>query len=249
MSRALKYDIPGPDWRVGFEEVREKGWPATFGRERGRLPLVVEIGFGRGEFLRQLAESSPETCFLGIEYSFKRVLKMARRLARTPLVNVRLLEAPAERVVAELVPRDSVAAFWINFPDPWPKKRHHRRRLVTPASVHELATRLVQGGELQLATDHVEYAEQIDACLAGEPLLENRFAPDRFRREVPGRLPTAYELEWRAEGRPCHFFAYVRRGTPAGSPFFEPRTGAPIALPRVLTPEELRRVEAARDAA
>ncbi len=238
MSRALKYDIPGPDWRVGFEEVREKGWPAIFEREARDFALVIEIGFGRGEFLCQLAERSPETCFLGIEYSFKRVLKMARRVARTPLLNVRLIQAPAERVVAELVPRDLVAAFWINFPDPWPKKRHHRRRLVTPASAHELATRLVPGGELQLATDHVEYAAEIDACLAGEPLLENRFAPDRFRREVPGRLPTAYELEWRAEGRPCHFFAYARRGAPAPSKRPPPR-------PQSAGPEE-RKVPTSR---
>jgi tRNA G46 methylase TrmB len=69
----------------------------------------------------------------------------------------------------------------------------------------------VPGGELHLATDHEDYAAQIDASLAGEPLLENAFAPDRFRREVPGRQPTAYELEWRAEGRPLHFFCYRRR--------------------------------------
>lgn len=218
MSRGLKYDIPGPDWRVGFEEAREKGWPAIFGREPGALALVVEIGFGRGEFLRHLAESQPDTCFVGVEYSFKRVLKMARRLARTPLVNARLIEAPAERVVAELLPHASVRAFWINFPDPWPKKRHHRRRLVTPENVHALALRLVPGGELQLATDHEEYAEQMHACLAGEPLLENRYAPERFRRQVPDRLPTAYELEWRAEGRSCHFFCYARRAAERGRP-------------------------------
>ena len=211
MSRSLKRDIPGPDWRVGLDEALEKGWPAIFGCEAAALHLVVEIGFGRGEFLLHLAEEKPQTGFLGIEYSFKRVLKMARRLARRPFDNVRLVEAPAERVVAETLAPESVGSFWINFPDPWPKKRHHRRRLVSAGFVGELALRLVPGGELHMATDDVDYAEVMDACLAGEPLLQNAFAPARFRREVPGRLPTAYELEWRAAGRTCHFFTYRRR--------------------------------------
>lgn len=210
MSRSLKYEIPGPDWRVDPEQVRETGWSAVFGRPAGRKhPLVVEIGFGRGEFLLDVAASDPERDHVGVEVSFKRVLKLTRRLARTPLTNVRLLHSSAERVL-DLFGRGSVLCLWINFPDPWPKKRHHARRLVTPKLVHELAQRLAPGGEIHMATDHVEYAALMDGALAGEPLLQNRYAPDRFRREVPGRKPTAYELEWRAEGRECHFFAYGR---------------------------------------
>ncbi len=211
MGRALKYDIPGPDWRVPFEGARERGLAAIFAELPAPLRLVVEIGFGRGEFLLEAAGRAPDTAHLGVEYSGKRVLKLARRLARTPLRNVRLVEAAGERVLRELLAEGSVACFWINFPDPWPKKRHQRRRLIRPELVRELALRLATGGELHVATDHEEYARQIDASLAGEPLLENAFAPDRFRREVAGRLPTAYELEWRAEGRPLHFFCYERR--------------------------------------
>ena len=210
MTRALKHDIPGPDWRVGFEEAEEKGWPAVFGREPGALRLCVDLGFGRGEFLWHLAESDPAGSYLGVEYSFKRVLKMARRLARSEVRNVRLLEARAERVVAELLPPASVRAFSVNFPDPWPKKRHRKRRLVTPAFVRRLAERLEPGGGLELATDHAGYAEEMEAALVGEPLLANAFAPEPFRTEVPGRPPTAYEREWRAEGRTCRFFRYRR---------------------------------------
>lgn len=215
MTRALKHDIPGSDHRVGFDEAQEKGFAAVFGRDPRALRLSVDLGFGRGEFLWHLAENDPEGSFLGVEYSFKRVLKMARRLARSELRNVRLLEAPAERVVAELLPAESVQAFSLNFPDPWPKKRHHKRRLVTPAFVHQLARCLVPGGCLELATDHVGYAEVMESALAGEPLLANAWAPARFRTEVPGRLATAYEREWRAEGRTCRFFSYRRRD---GSP-------------------------------
>ena len=133
MSRALKYDIPGPDWRVRPETIAERGWPAVFSSLLDSpLRLVVDVGYGRGEFLLELAQRDPHAAFVGIEYSYKRVLKMARRLARTKLENVRLLDCTAERAVAELFADASVSCFWINFPDPWPKKRHHRRRLVRP---------------------------------------------------------------------------------------------------------------------
>ena len=204
--------MPGPDRRVAPEAVREKGWEAIFAPEfSAPLRLVVEIGFGRGEFLRHLAAEDPGAAHVGIELSPKRVLKMARRIARTGEPGMRLVEGPAQERVRELFEPGSVAGFWINFPDPWPKKRHQRRRLVQPHFVEELVTRLVPGGLLHVATDHVDYAEQIDAVLAGETRLENPLAPASFVREVPGRLRTAYEELWRAEGRPLHFWTRRRR--------------------------------------
>lgn len=204
--------MPGPDRRVTIDEVRAKGWEALFAPDLAPpLRMVLEIGFGRGEFLTALASAAPERAHVGVELSWKRVLKMARRLARSELRNVRLVHARGEDVVAEAIAPASLEALWINFPDPWPKKRHHRRRLVQPPLVAALAERLVPGGWLHVATDHPGYAEHIDAVLSGEPRLENAFAPDRWRAEVPGRPPTAYELEWRAEGRPLHFWCYRRR--------------------------------------
>jgi tRNA (guanine-N7-)-methyltransferase len=216
VTRRLKYDIPGADWRLPPERVRERvresGWPGIFAPDLGGpARLVVDVGFGRGEFLMGLARSEPDTGFLGIEVSVKRLLKMARRLARTELRNVRLVGCTAERVVGELLPEGSVSCFWINFPDPWPKKRHHRRRLIDAKFVGDLASRLQPGGVLYIATDHLEYAEVVGAVLAGEPLLENLYAPEPFRVEVPGRPQTAYEVEWRAQGWPPRFFAYGRR--------------------------------------
>jgi tRNA (guanine-N7-)-methyltransferase len=212
MSRKLKFDIPGIDWRVRSDEFRELGLEKLYAPElTPPLRLVVDVGFGRGEFLMELAREDPTTALLGIEYSFKRVLKMARRLARSDLVNVRLIEAAAELVVGEWLLEASVACFWINFPDPWPKKRHHRRRLIQPGFVRALARRLVAGGELHVATDHVGYAEWIDEVLEGEPSLENACAPERFRRKVNDRPSTAYELEFRAEGHSFWFFSYRRR--------------------------------------
>lgn len=190
----------------------EKGWEAIFAPDlEAPLRMVLEIGFGRGEFLLDLAARHPETAFVGVEVSFKRCLKLARKLARSGLRNVRLLEGRGEFVVAELMPEASLAEIWVNFSDPWPKGRHARRRLFQSEFVANAARCLVPGGYLRVATDDPAYAEQIAALLAGEPMLENTFAPEPWRPEVSGQLPTGYELEWRAQGRPLHFFAHRRR--------------------------------------
>lgn len=211
MSRRLKYDIPGPDRRVALDDVAAKGWEALFPELPRPLRLVLEIGFGRGEFIMDLAARHPDVAHVGVEISWKRVLKMARRLARSELVNVRLVHGEGRHVACEAFAPGTLEAVWINFPDPWPKKRHHRRRLVQPELVAALAERLRPGGLLHVATDDPGYAEHIDAVLSGEPALENAYAPARWLPDVPGRTPTAYEQAWRAEGRPLHFWAYRRR--------------------------------------
>jgi tRNA (guanine-N7-)-methyltransferase len=212
MGRALKYDIPGDDWRRGLDEVATRGFEAVFAPDLpAPLRLVVEIGFGRGEFLLDLAAKHPDTAFVGIEVSFKRVLKMARRLARSGLRNVRLVEGRGQLLVEQVCPPGSVDAFWINFSDPWPKDRHAGRRLFQAPFVASIARALAPGGSLHVATDDGPYAEQISALLEDEPRLENDFVPERWRGEVEGRICTGYEETWRAEGRALHFFEYRRR--------------------------------------
>ena len=218
MPRRLRTDVPGPDWRVEVDALAGPGPERLFPARLPRpLELVVDVGFGRGELLLELARSAPGCAYLGVEHSWKRVLKMTRRLAKTEIDNVRLVCASAEEVVAALAP-GSVAGFWVNFPDPWPKKRHHRRRLLQPAFVRELALRLAHGGFLEVATDHEDYAEAIAWVLAAEPRLANRAAPDAFRRTPPARTPTAYELEWQALGRAGHYFSYARARESAPAP-------------------------------
>lgn len=212
MGRALKYDFAGPDFRVAAEDLLGAGGLAKAFEPvlAPPLRLTVDLGFGRGELLLELACGEPGSAFLGVEYSHKRVLKLARRLARTPLRNLRLVCARAEAIVEDRLPEGFVHAFWINFPDPWPKKRHHRRRLIQPGFVRQLARRLEPGGALHVATDHPGYAEVIAEVLAGEPLLENLHAPAAWRDEPPARGATAYELEWQAQGRACRYFWHRR---------------------------------------
>lgn len=211
MGRKLKTDVVGEDPRVTPESLIDPGWRTLFAPQ---LPdpkaFVVEIGFGRGEFLLDQAERSPDAAFLGVELSRKRLVKMARRVARLGVSNVRLVEARGERVVDELLAPASVDVFWINFSDPWPKRRHASRRLIQHDFVRQLATRLVPGGRLHVATDDPGYARWIDEILPAVPGLENALAPTPHVRDVPGRMQTAYEREWRERGRiPC-FWTYRR---------------------------------------
>jgi tRNA (guanine-N7-)-methyltransferase len=215
MSRTLKYEIPGADPRRGISEVADVGWKALFEPGCGlesveECAMVGEVGFGRGEFLLALASESPKVAFVGIEVSFKRTLKMARKVARAGLCNVRLLEERAEIAISELFDEGQLGAIWVNFSDPWPKVRHAHRRVIQPAFIRDAATRLAVDGAVYVATDDVPYAHQINEVLEAEPLLENRFAPWPFLPEVAGRTRTGYEEQWRAEGRPMHFFAYGR---------------------------------------
>ncbi len=214
MGRGLKYDIPGDDWRRGLDQVASYGWEAIFAPDLpSPLRLVVEIGFGRGEFLLDLAAKDPESAFVGIEVSFKRTLKMARKLSQSGLRNVRLLEGRGQFVVEELLSPDSVQQIWINFSDPWPKDRHAGRRLIQPAFVRAAARVLAPEGALLLATDDVPYAQQIDRVLSGEPGLGNRFGPAAWRTEAPERIETGYQRDWIQRKRPLHFFEYHRRAT------------------------------------
>ena len=211
MSRTIPREVVGADWRVSPEQIRRSGWASLFDLPvEAPLRLHVDIGFGGGEFLTELALRNPDTAFVGIEISFKRVLKLARRLARSELRNIRLVGIDAAWVVREAFQDDSVSVFWINFPDPWPRRRHQPRRLIEPRFARQLAQKLAFGGSLHVATDHPDYAETIGSVLAGERLLENLSAPAPHRSERPDTLPTTYQRAWDTQGSSCRFFHYRR---------------------------------------
>ncbi len=226
MSRTLKYDIPGEDPRIAITDVAESGWSAAFDSARGLTDgegasagrrFVLEIGFGRGEFLLAMAAKAPEVDFVGIEVSFKRTLKMARKVARAKLSNVRLIEGRAEVVLRDVFTPASLAEIWVNFSDPWPKVRHGHRRVIQSSFAVHAAQALAPGGRLYLATDDVPYAHQMNAVLRAQDVLVNCYAPWPFLPEVEGRMSTGYEEQWRAEGRPMHFFAYAKPERVEGS--------------------------------
>ena len=187
------------------EELRCRGPQACL----GSLPLVLEIGFGRAELLLELAQAEPKRAFLGLEVSRKRAHKAARRAARRGIENLRIVHSPAEYVLERALPEACVDLCWINFSDPWPKKRHHKRRLIQPRLLAQLARVLAPGAILHVATDHAPYARWIHEVLSGQPLLA-RMGPPPWSEHPPERRVTAYESSWLAEGRRIAYFEYQR---------------------------------------
>jgi len=152
-----------------------------FERLFGRgAPTILEIGFGMGETTAQIAQAHPENNYLGIEVHTPGVGSLLKQIAENGLTNLRLIQHDAVEVLEHMIAPASLAGAHIFFPDPWPKKRHHKRRLIQPAFVALLASRLAPDACLHAATDWQEYAEQILAVFAAEPALANTapgFAP------------------------------------------------------------------------
>jgi tRNA (guanine-N7-)-methyltransferase len=133
-----------------------------------------------GETTAAIAEAHPQHDFLGVEVHAPGVGALLKEVAARGLANVRVVRHDAVDVVTRMIPTDSLAGVHVYFPDPWPKKRHHKRRLLQPSFVRLLATRIAPGGYLHAATDWEEYAQEILATFSAEPLLANTsegFAP------------------------------------------------------------------------
>jgi tRNA (guanine-N7-)-methyltransferase len=178
---------------------------ATFGRD---APVVLEIGFGMGETTARIASDSPDRDFVGIEVHAPGVGALLKRIDEAGLSNVRVIRHDAVEVVDAMIPRSSLAGIHVYFPDPWPKKRHHKRRLLKPAFVAALAERLAPGGYLHAATDWNDYAQEMLATFAAEPRLANTargFAP-----RPPWRPLTKFEARGVRLGHPVFDLVFRR---------------------------------------
>jgi tRNA (guanine-N7-)-methyltransferase len=162
----------GPRYLLPFE-TRPLDLDMAFGRE---APRVLEIGFGMGDATAAVAAAQPDTDYLGIEVHPPGVGALLQRIAERRLANVRIVQHDAVQVLQHMLTPGTLAGAHIWFPDPWHKKRHHKRRLIQPAFVSLLASRLAPGGYLHCATDWQPYAEQMLQVLAADPGLANRTA-------------------------------------------------------------------------
>jgi tRNA (guanine-N7-)-methyltransferase len=147
--------------------------PATFGRV---APVVLEIGFGMGAATAQIAQSRPDTDFLGVEVHTPGVGALLKLIDETGLGNLRIVQHDAVEVLEQMIAPASLAGVHVYFPDPWHKKKHNKRRLIQPPLVALLASRLAPGGVLHCATDWQPYAEQMLEVLGAEPTLVNSAA-------------------------------------------------------------------------
>jgi len=179
---------------------------ALFGRE---APLVVEIGSGMGETTLEIAKADPATDFIAIEVHAPGIGSLLRGIEAAGLTNLRVIRHDALDVLENMIADGSLAGIHLFFPDPWPKKRHHKRRIVQPAFAALAARKLAPGALLHAATDWPDYAEQILAVLSAEPLLENTAAGYAPR---PERRPrTKFETRGERLGHPVHDILFKRR--------------------------------------
>jgi tRNA (guanine-N7-)-methyltransferase len=178
---------------------------AVFGRD---APTVLEIGFGMGETTAAIAQAHPETNYLAIEVHSPGVGSLLKLIAERGLTNVRIVQYDAVEVIEHMIAPATAAGIHIFFPDPWPKKRHHKRRLIRAPFVHVIASCLAPGGYLHLATDWEDYAQQMLDVLNQEPLLVNT-VPDYAPR--PDHRPlTKFEQRGRKLGHPVWDLVYRR---------------------------------------
>lgn len=180
-----------------------------FGRD---CPVHIEIGSGKGTFLLNQARAQTEVNFLGIEWARKYYLWAVDRIGRWAIDNVRIIRTDAATFIAEHVPDNSVECFHIYFPDPWPKKRHHKRRFLCAANLEQLLRCLKTGGELRIATDHPDYFEAITEVIAAhsEKLEKIDFPPTAGAE--PGEITgTNFERKYIKDKRKIHTIAARKR--------------------------------------
>ncbi len=210
LARGKSLDITG----VGIESADLPDFDAApiinvrewFG-PRAHLPLEIEIGSGKGTFLVQQAPRQPEVNFLGIEWAGEFFRYAADRVRRNEIPNVRLLHADAIEFIRHRCPAAICRVIHLYFPDPWPKKRHHKRRSVQDQSLLDFHRILEPGGEVRIVTDHDEYWQWIEehALRAQSLFAREPFAPPGDGDSGGGELVgTNFERKYRREGRPFH---------------------------------------------
>jgi len=151
--------------------------PLDLDRLFGRAaPKILEIGFGMGETTAEIAQAHPQNDYLGIEVHTPGVGSLLKRIGELGLGNLRIIQHDAVEVLQAMIAPETLAGVHIFFPDPWPKKRHHKRRLIQPGLIALLASRMQAGAHLHVATDWEDYAQQILAVLSAEPALANTAA-------------------------------------------------------------------------
>jgi len=181
--------------------------PALFGRD---APRTLEIGFGNGDNLAALAAAHPDHDFIGVEVHPPGVGQLLLKAAATGLGNLRIVQHDAVELLQDRIAPASLDAILVLFPDPWHKKRHHKRRLVSRAFAELALSRLKTGGTLQLATDWTPYAEWMLEVLDAVPGLRNRAADGRYMPRDPGRSVTRFELRGERLGHAVHDLCYER---------------------------------------
>jgi len=174
-------------------------------------PIVMEIGFGNGDFLVYLAQTQPDWTLFGVEIYLPGVAKAVGRLEHAGVIErVRISQLPAQFVLRHQVGEGQLHGIFINHPDPWPKVRHYKRRLIQKDFSHLLASRLTTGGFIKLASDKPDLADWMRDILDATPGLRNMAGSKGFIKRDPDRPRTKFEQRGIREGRVSQFLHYIK---------------------------------------
>jgi tRNA (guanine-N7-)-methyltransferase len=184
-------------------------WSEVFGRSG---PVEVEVGIGKGRFLLAAAAARPDVLHFGIEWANEFLRFAEDRSIKRGLENIRFARVDAKELVARAIPPASVRAYYVFYPDPWPKKRHQKRRFINPGTLGDLARTLEPGGWLHVATDHDDYWSVIEPLVNLHPAFDRQpvFGGPEFPAD-PSQPLTNFEAKYVVEGRNRHRGSWRRR--------------------------------------
>ena len=180
-------------------------WSGIFGNDN---PLALEIGCGVGDFIVQMAELHPDLNFIALDFYNKGCIKTCKRIDKSGLKNVRVLRAEARSFINACIPALALRMVVINCPDPWPKLRHRKRRLVSPEFVAYLSRYMQSEADFYFATDFVDYGLDVAEFMAVQPGFVNQLAPETFRHALEGYPVSKYMRRFLDMGQPIYYVHY-----------------------------------------
>ncbi len=203
---------------ISFEEIAENNsnfldidtkpnWEGVFSNSN---PLNLEIGFGVGNFIIEMGIREPHENFIGIDFYHKGIRKVITRIAKYEICNARIVYGDAKEKIPLLFNPEQLNRVYINFPDPWPKKRHHKRRLIKPDFIKALAEKLKKGGEVHIATDHEAYAMEILELFEKERALKNKNGLGTFLFQKEGIPKSKYEKKFINAGERIFYLEFKK---------------------------------------
>jgi tRNA (guanine-N7-)-methyltransferase len=196
-----------PELGLTVAEIQQLDTRAWFGRS---APLILEIGCGSGTSTLAMAQAEPHIDVIAVEIYRRGLAQLLSGIEREQVGNIRLMRGNGLDVLRDLIPSETLTGVRVFFPDPWPKSRHHKRRLLQPATVNLIADRLQSGGVLHAATDHAGYAEQIAEVGDAEPRLYRVNDPDELPISIT-RPTTKYETKAEHAGSAVNEFIWKKR--------------------------------------
>jgi tRNA (guanine-N7-)-methyltransferase len=203
---------------ISFDEIAQESpffldtenrpdWSAVFENEN---PLHLEVGFGNGKFLIEMAAKEPETNFVGLDFYHKGIRKVITRINKLQIKNIRIIYGDAREKIPLYFKNEDLNRIYINFPDPWPKKRHYKRRLIKPPFVDMITEKLISKGEVHVATDSEPYALEILEFLEAHLQLKNKLGHGVFRG-TRGEFPRSkYENNFINAGNKIYYLDFIK---------------------------------------